>query len=312
MKKILIRTAIVLLIVAIPISAYGYKQYQSVKRGVDDMQITLDNQKDEIEIENESEPINIDEDQSFSFLLLGIGDRPDDPGRADAIIVVTVNPQKEEILTFNIPRDTKAEIVGAGRYDKINHAYSYGDTDMTVNTVEHFLDHSFDYVVQVNMQGLRDIVDVFGNIEVDNPFYFYQNDELGEETYHYAEGKIKLDGEKALHYSRMRKRDPRGDFGRNDRQKQVIQAILDKASSPGSLFKIESAMDVLSKNVKTNISFSELKDFYSLYSNDWHDYEMTNIELEGDMDTEDGVYYFLVPEEEQMYIHQTLTEFLEG
>lgn len=309
MKKIIIRIAIVLIIIAIPIGAYGYKQYQNVKSGVDDMQITLsDTPKDDIDLKSEK----VDANEPLSFLLLGIGDRPDDPGRADAIIVVSVNPEKEEILTFNIPRDTKAEIVGKGIFDKMNHAYSYGSTEMTVDTVENFLDHSFDYVVQVNMQGLRDIVDVFGEIEVDNPFYFFQNDELGEDTHHYAEGEIKLDGERALHYSRMRKRDPRGDFGRNDRQKQVIQAILDKASSPGSLFKIESAMDVLSENVKTNISFPEVKDFYSLYTNEWNEFDMTNLELEGDMGMEDGVYYYLIPEEEQLMIHDTLTDFLEG
>lgn len=304
MKKFFIRTGIILFIIAIPITAYGYKQYQNIKTGVDDMQITLDNQQND-EIKREKIIAN----EPLTFLLLGIGDRPDDPGRADAIIVASVNPKKKEILTFNIPRDTKAEIIGKGFDDKMNHAYAYGGTDMTADTVEAFLDHSFDYLVQVNMQGLRDIVDVFGEIEVDNPFYFFQNDELGKETHHYAEGLIKLDGERALHYSRMRQRDPRGDFGRNDRQKQVIQAILDKASSPGSLLKIERAMGVISENVRTNISFTEVRDFYSLYTDEWHTYDMTNIELDGEMSTEDGVYYYLISEEEQAHIQHTLKEF---
>src|SRR5699024_11933480 len=91
------------------------------------------------------------------YLLLGIGNRPDDPGRADVIMVVSINPDKEEILTFNIPRDTKTEISGKNSYDKINHAYSYGGTKMTKETVEDFIDSDIDDVVQINMQGFRDL-----------------------------------------------------------------------------------------------------------------------------------------------------------
>src|SRR5699024_8449775 len=66
------------------------------------------------------------------------------------------------ILTFNIPRDTKTEISGKNSYDKINHAYSYGGTKTTKETVEDFIDSEIDDVVQINMQGFRDLVDAIG------------------------------------------------------------------------------------------------------------------------------------------------------
>src|SRR5699024_11467494 len=115
-------------------------------------------------------------------------------------------------------------------------------------------------VGQINTQGLRDLGDAIGGGTVDNSFRTEQADELGKETYHYYKGEIDLDGEEALHYSRMRKQDPEGDLGRNKRQKQVIEAILEKAKSPSTVFSLNDTMQALSSNVKTTIRFSEIKD----------------------------------------------------
>src|SRR5699024_12614178 len=107
------------------------KQYYMVKDDVADMHITIDDEQnnnsdnnDDIDDELTDRPINI-YDEPLTYLLMGIGNRPDDPGRADVIMVVSINPDKEEILTFNISSDTKTEISGKNSYDKINHEYSY-------------------------------------------------------------------------------------------------------------------------------------------------------------------------------------------
>lgn len=316
-KKIILACLIATLVIAIPISGYFIKQYYMVKDHVDDMHISLDDEQNDHNNNNnnsnvagEVEPNKTHEDP-LTFLLLGIGDRPDDPGRADAIMVVSVNPDKEEILTFNIPRDTKMEINGRNGADKINHAYSYGGTEMTKNTVEQFLDQDVDELVQINMQGFRDLVDAIGGIEVDNSFSFDQADELGKETYDYDEGKIELDGERALHYSRMRKQDPEGDLGRNKRQKQVIEAILDKVKSPRTLFSLSDTMKALSGNVKTTISFSEIKDLFKEYQADWKDYEISKETLDVEDDWGQEGFYFQITDEEQYRIQALLADFTE-
>ena len=206
MKKNLIKIFIAaFLIVTIPLTVYGFNQYNMVKKHVDDMQISIDEENEEEEQDSDSPDKTVKDapEEPLTFLLLGIGDRPNDPGRADAIMIVAVNPKKEGILTFSIPRDTKTEIIGKGTYDKINHSYAYGGTQMTVKTVEHFIDREIDYLAQINMQGMRDLVDSLGGIEVDNPFYFSQTDEMGKETYYYREGEIQLEQVKEHYITAM-------------------------------------------------------------------------------------------------------------
>lgn len=80
----------------------------------------------------------------ISILLLGVDQRPDDPGRTDTIMVATINPEKENMILFSIPRDTYVDIAGRETYDKINHAYAFGGLEMTIETVENFLDIPID------------------------------------------------------------------------------------------------------------------------------------------------------------------------
>ena len=120
----------------------------------------------------------------------------------------------------SIPRDSYTEIVGKGKKDKINHAYAFGGIDMSVKTVENFLDVPIDYYIEVNMEGFKDIVDAVGGIDINNDMDFTID------NVHYPKGDLHLDGEKALLFTRMRYQDTRGDFGRQMRQRQVIQAVI--------------------------------------------------------------------------------------
>ena len=64
----------------------------------------------------------------------------------------------------------------------------------------------------------------------------------------------------------MRKKDPQGDKGRNERQKEVIKAIIDKGTSFGTITKINDILGDLGENVKTNIPPSKFANFIKLYS----------------------------------------------
>ncbi|RKJ22727.1 LytR family transcriptional regulator, partial [Butyricicoccus sp. 1XD8-22] len=98
--------------------------------------------------------------------------RPGDRGRSDSIIVMTVNPKTESIDMLSIPRDTRVEIVGKGVDDKINHAYAFGGVEMSMNTVEKFLDIPIDYYIKLNMEGFKEIVDAVGGVDVNNDIDF--------------------------------------------------------------------------------------------------------------------------------------------
>ncbi|WP_100399732.1 LCP family glycopolymer transferase [Bacillus sp. FJAT-44742] len=287
-------------------AGYAFYLYQQAEQSMEQMNENFSAESEQQSTPEESESFSVEQEDvendltqadSVSFLLIGIGDRPDDPGRADVIMPVSVNQADESVVMLNIPRDTRVDIPGRNQPDKINHTYAYEGTPLVVETTEEFLEHEFDYVIQSNMNGFRELVDALGGIEVDNPFEFDQGDEIGENTYHYPEGTIELDGERALHYVRMRREDPRGDLGRNERQRQVIEALAERASSFQSIVQANQLLDILGNNVETNMTFDEIQSIYQQYQG--AESNMETFELNGESTTENGIYYYDIPEEER-------------
>lgn len=135
----------------------------------------------------------------FSLLLLGVDEQEGDIGRSDTMVVVTVNPEVESIKMLSIPRDTRTEIIGNGTEEKINHAYARGGVEMSIATVEDFLDLPIDYYIKVNMDGFKDIINTLDGVTVDNDM------DLTHKTHNFPKGKIKLDGNQALckRYTKM-------------------------------------------------------------------------------------------------------------
>ena len=105
-------------------------------------------------------------------------------------MVITLNPKNNSMKTVSIPRDTYTEIVGKGKNDKINHAYAFGGVDMSVSTVEKFLNIPINYYVEVNMEGFKDIVDAVGGVDVNNDL------EFTADGHHFIKGNIHLTGMK--------------------------------------------------------------------------------------------------------------------
>jgi polyisoprenyl-teichoic acid--peptidoglycan teichoic acid transferase len=253
-------------------------------------------------IERPQREITFEKSEPFTALMLGVDEREGDKGRSDTIIVLTVNPEKSSVKMLSIPRDTYTEIKGRGAQDKINHAYAFGGVEMAMDTVENFLDIPIDYYLKVNMEGFQDIVNAVGGITVNNDM------EFTEGSFHFPQGSIDLDGREALAYVRMRKQDPQGDFGRQKRQRQVIQGVINKGASLGSLTKFDNIFDALGHNVKTNISFSEMVDIQSHYRNAASNIDQMKIEATGTYI--DGVSYQLVSEEERLRVQNELKEHL--
>lgn len=245
------------------------------------------------------EKIVLDKKDPISVLLLGVDEREDDRGRSDTMIVLTINPEEESIKMVSIPRDTYTEIVGYGISDKINHAYAFGGLEMSMESVENLLDIPIDYTVQVNMEGFEDIVDAVGGITVDSPIAFED----------FVVGKQNLNGKQALRYVKMRKQDPNGDFGRQDRQKQVIESILDKTMSASTLLNYKKIFNALGDNVKTSISFSELLEVQKNYRDAIETIDPIYFE-KGSGETINGIWYYKMNAKELKKVQKTLKEHL--
>lgn len=297
MKKFFMIAGIIVGLVVLSIGGYAYYLYDSTKDAVNDMHEKVET--------DQPKPIvtgNTKDLKPISIMLLGVDEREGDSGRSDTMMIIAVDPKKDKMLMFNIPRDTRTEIVGKGREDKINHAYAFGGTQMAMDTAENFLDTSIDYYVKLNMQSFKDIVNAVGGVEVNNSFAF------SDGGYTFPEGRQELNGQEALAYSRMRYQDPKGDLGRNDRQRQVITSIIDKGARVSSITKFDNILDILSENVKTNMTFQEMKDIQKNYKNARHSIESTEIKSSGKMI--DGTYYGIVEESEKLRIQQLMNAYL--
>ncbi|MGG3466077.1 LytR family transcriptional regulator [Neobacillus pocheonensis] len=292
-------TGTILLLMLIGGGVYGYSVYKSLYHAVEAMQQPLELKHSE----KRKEPVSVKAKDPFSVLMLGVDEREGDRGRSDTMILLTVNPNNKSVKMLSIPRDTLTEIIGKEKKDKINHAYAFGGIPMAMRTVENFLDIPIDYYIEVNMEGFTDMVDAVGGVKVQNDLDFT------EDGFHFAKGKLTLDGKEALSYTRMRHEDPRGDFGRQSRQRQIIEGVVKKGASISSLTKFSDIFTVLGENVKTNLTFDQIVSIQKGYKHIGSSIQQMELEEQGKII--DGIYYGLVSPEEKQRVQNELKNQLE-
>lgn len=244
--------------------------------------------------------------QPISVLLLGVDTQSFDRvenGRSDVLMVATINPKTKKVTITSIPRDTYTEIVGKGFLDKINHAYAFGGAQMAMDTVNHLLQINLNHYIAVNMAGLEQIIDAVGGVEVIPPTSFTI------EGYVFNEGEVTMvDGAKALAYSRERYTSG-GDYGRQERQRELIQKIVKKMTSVNSLFNLQKIMTIMNHNIETDLTVIELMHLFTIYRDRLENFELYQLTGYGEMI--DGVYYDIPDPETLLVTIQRLQEELE-
>lgn len=304
MKKWMKWTAWLVSLFVIVVFGYAIYLYQSVKSTADQIYEPR-NPVQPVAVTDERGGLQVDinRKEPFNALILGVDERPNDRGRSDTMIVLSVNPGKKKVLMFNIPRDTRTEIVGRSTEDKINHAYAFGGVDMSLATVEQFLGTPIHYYMKVDMEGFSKIIDLLGGVDVNNPFAF------DYEGRRYEQGSIHLDGAAALGFSRMRYDDPKGDLGRNDRQREVLKQLLKNTMQFSSVLHLQNMLDELGTHVRTDLTFDEMKELLLDYPGDLE--EIDTVEIKGKGEKINGIYYFIVDQQEKDRIHGILKQHLE-
>lgn len=101
--------------------------------------------------------------------------------------------------------------------------------------------------------------------------------------------------------------DPQGDAGRNERQRQVIEGVIEKGASLGGVNKIGDIMDVLGTNVNTNMDFSDMRKLGTDYRSARKNTE--TYQIKGNGTRIDGIYYLNVPEEEVEKVNGMIEEY---
>ncbi|MCU5174411.1 polyisoprenyl-teichoic acid--peptidoglycan teichoic acid transferase TagU [Bacillus paranthracis] len=299
-KKILFWILGIIGVLVIAGGVYAYTVYSNVSNALNTVHKPLERDKSD----KRDKEVNISDNKPISILLMGVDQEDNGTGRSDSLMLFTLNPQKKSMKITSIPRDSYTEIVGKGKKDKINHAYAFGGIDMSVKTVENFLNVPVDHYIEVNMAGFKDIVDAVGGVDVNNDLEFTSRNQ------HFAKGNIHLNGETALKYTRMRYEDPRGDFGRQMRQRQVIQAVIKKGASVSSLASYGDVLKAIEKNVKTSLTQDQMFDIQKNYKDCMENSEEIQIPGDGHK-AADGIWYYYVPDAAKQDITNKLRAHLE-
>jgi polyisoprenyl-teichoic acid--peptidoglycan teichoic acid transferase len=197
----------------------------------------------------------------MNLLIVGVDERaghPEEGVRSDTLILVHLDAPGRWVSTLSIPRDTRVDLPDIGSA-KINTAYGQGYASaealyrpgatpqqggmaLAAQAVERLLmlperGQHVDAIAQINFDGFAEVIDVLGGVDIDVPTLIvddeYPTPDFGTTRIEFQPGIQHMDGATALIYARTRH--PDSDFGRSERQQQVLRAILAKLRARGPL-----------------------------------------------------------------------------
>lgn len=205
----------------------------------------------------------------FTVLLLGSDDDAKfEPGQVltQSMILVRIVPQTNQVTMLSIPRDLWVPLSSGGSA-KIDAAYLHGGAKAAIATVERNFRVHVDEYVWIGLKGLIKLIDDLGGVDVitSNPVLddWYPDDINTPNPYAIERiavlpGPQHLDGGHALQYVRSRHSDLRGDFGRSQRQQQVLIALRSKARQvrPADLPTVAAAFQ---GELQTSMTFPRIR-----------------------------------------------------
>ncbi|WP_197458047.1 LCP family protein [Lactococcus sp. DD01] len=198
-------------------------------------------------------------------------------------MILTLNPETKTTTIISIQRDTMTNIINSKKEvlstQKMNAAYPLGYNEngletavsYAMNTISEQSGISIDNFVAMNMDGLVNLVDDVGGIDVINDSggdIFISNTEPQYTAVvpFIGEGKSQhINGEQALVFSRDRDHLPNGDYGRSAHQREVLQALMKKMLNLNSITTYQKFIKSISNDFKTDISV-DVKNLMSLMS----------------------------------------------
>lgn len=195
-------------------------------------------------------------------------------GRTDTMMICVLNPHDKTMTLVSIPRDALVAVNGYEQYypSKINSAYAYGGSATAVKTVQKYLNVPIDFYATINMGGLEDLINAVGGVDIKPILSF------SFAGYHFTKDQqTHMDGKEALQYCRMRDQDPLGDYGRQNRQRQIIMALAFKGVQLNSLLN-NTFLNSLSKQLRTDLSFNNMISLNMKYRIATHHMESSHLQ----------------------------------
>ncbi|MPQ42476.1 LCP family protein [Clostridium tarantellae] len=295
---------IIFMVITLGITTYFFQKYGGFVGEV--VKIVKDVKNEVIKVED-----------SITVLVLGLdfGDLEQvenkDIKRTDTIMLAHFNPNTDECQIVSIPRDT--QITYKNKKWKINSAYPLGGEKLLKQLMKDMLGVNVDYVVKVDYNGFRQVIDAIGGVEmyIDQDM-FYDDWEQDLHINFKAGDTVQLDGKKAEEFFRWRQNNdgtglPNGDLDRIKNQQKLMGKVMDKIMSPSTIWKIDSLAKAIEENVDTDL---DLKTIVS-YGLEFLELDKANVEMStlvGESVYKDNLWYFMYDKEENAELIKKLKD----
>lgn len=266
---------LLMLIALYVVVLYGKIQHENIDEG----EIVIN---DEIAGQNALDSDDIATNQGLgghmdgyrNVALFGVDARDNSLGkgnRTDTIIIASINEETKVVKLVSVYRDTYLNL-GNDSYGKANSAYAYGGPLQAINMLNMNLDMNITDYVTVGWAGVADTIDALGGVDIDvdeaeishlNNYQVETSKSLGKSSFERVTttGMQTLNGIQAVSYCRIRYT-AGDDFKRTERQREVIQAILDKAKS-ANVATLNKAANTIFEEISTSLTFKETMDLLS-------------------------------------------------
>jgi LCP family protein required for cell wall assembly len=211
-----------LLIVSIAVSAAGYWLYKS--------RVTAPPLAERVHV-----------------LVLGLDYVPNATARrSDTIFVASL--REGDVRILSIPRDTHVKFPD-GRVEKVNAAYAFGGAELARKVISNFLGIEIKYYIVIDYDGFEKLVDLAGGVTVtvEKPLKDDKTKPPIDIAAHHLNGKM------ALGYIRYRD-NVTGDWGRLQRQRQLVEALLRQGIHDKSLNNIQQMVTTAQQYIETNLA----------------------------------------------------------
>lgn len=194
----------------------------------------------------------------MNILLLGTdSDGMLNYGRTDTMIICSIHKKTGLVQLSSIARDLYMDIPNSNITDRINTANSYGGPRLAMKAVNEALGLNIEHYVTVNFSGFEKIVEVLGgvDIEISAAEAGAINERLHKRSVT-SHGLVHLNGEEALAYVRIRNLD--NTFGRNNRQRIFLAAVVNKVLEEKNIGQIIDLIDVCLDYMDYNLGFGDI------------------------------------------------------
>ena len=257
-KKVLL---VILLIVLILIGWFTYKTKKN-GGGLSGMLATVVGH-------DENTKKNLSE---IKVLILGVSNGIE-AKLTDTIMVASYNPNTQRATLLSIPRDTYigSNTAKATAGQKINAIYSISeDPNKVLKEINKLTNLDIKYYLVIETEALKEVVNTIGGVKFNVPINMDYDDTTQDLAIHIKAGEQVLNGEQAEGVVRFRHNNDMtsypieygdNDIGRMRTQREFLKAVMQQTLKLENIFKLNQWLEILHKNVKTNIDFDVAKDY---------------------------------------------------